>query len=275
MNRMIHAAVILTLAAAPLIAADAPAAAPAAAPAEKPAAKAPAKAAAKASSGDSFKNDDQRAAYAYGFKIGQNLAPVGLSDAEVKFLAQGLRDAASAKQPAVNMGIYLPKVQELIQGHVAAHIAPEKAKGAEFAEKFAKEAGVKPITGGQGYIQMLTDGNGAMPSAEDTVKVNYRGTLINGTEFDSSYKRNEPAVFPLNRVVPCWTRGVAMMKVGGKAKLVCPSDIAYGDAGEPRAGIAGGSTLVFEVELLEIVKADAPNADAPKTAPKDAKSGKK
>jgi FKBP-type peptidyl-prolyl cis-trans isomerase FkpA len=182
-----------------------------------------------------------------------------------------MREAASGKEAAVNMAVYLPKVQELIQGHVAAKIAPEKKKGAEFAEKFSKEDGVKAINGGAGYIQTLTEGTGAMPAAEDTVKVNYRGTLINGTEFDSSYKRNEPATFPLNHVVPCWTRGVAMMKVGGKAKLVCPSDIAYGDAGEPRAGIAGGATLVFEVELLEIVKADAPSADAPKAAAKDAK----
>ncbi|MDE2143861.1 MAG: FKBP-type peptidyl-prolyl cis-trans isomerase [Elusimicrobia bacterium] len=262
MNRLIRTAVVLTLAAAPLMAADAPTAAPAAttvkAPA-KPAAKTPAKHAAKSASGDAFKDDNQRAAYAYGYKIGQNLAPVGLSETEVKDLAEGLRDAASGKNAAVNMAVYLPKVQELIQGHLAAKIAPEKKKGAAFAEKFAKEPGVKPIDGGKGgYIQMLTEGKGAMPSTEDTVKVNYRGTLINGTEFDSSYKRNEPATFPLNHVIPCWTRGVAMMKVGGKAKLVCPSDIAYGDAGEPRAGIAGGSTLVFEVELLDVTKADAP-----------------
>ena len=270
MNRISAAALVVTLAATPLFAADAPApaAAPAAKSEAKPAAKHAAKAPAAAPSGDAFKNDDQRTAYAYGYKIGQNLAPVGLTDAEVKALANGLREAASGKDAAVNMAIFLPKVQDLIQKHVTAKVAPEKKKGAEFAETFSKEEGVKPINGGAGYIKMLTEGAGAMPGAEDTVKVNYRGTLINGTEFDSSYKRNEPVMFPLNRVVPCWTRGVAMMKVGGKAKLVCPSDIAYGDAGEPRAGIPGGATLVFEVELLDIVKTDAPKADAPKAAPK-------
>lgn len=266
MNRLIRAAAVLTLAAAPLCAADAPAAAPAAKPAAKAAVKAPAKHAAKTAAAPSAKDDDRRAAYAYGYKIGQNLAPVGLSEAETKELAQGLRDAASGKESAVNMAVYLPKVQEMIQGHLTAKIAPEKKKGAEFAATFAKESGVKPIDGGAGFIQMLTEGKGAQPSAEDTVKVNYRGTLINGTEFDSSYKRNEPATFPLNHVIPCWTRGVAMMKVGGKAKLVCPSDIAYGDAGEPRAGIAGGATLVFEVELLDVTKADAPS---------ESKTGKK
>jgi FKBP-type peptidyl-prolyl cis-trans isomerase FkpA len=83
------------------------------------------------------------------------------------------------------------------------------------------------------------------------VKVNYRGTLPDGTEFDSSYKRNEPASFPLNRVIPCWTEGVQMMKVGGKARLTCPSAIAYGDAGSPPA-IPPGATLIFEIELLGI-----------------------
>ena len=83
------------------------------------------------------------------------------------------------------------------------------------------------------------------------MKVNYRGTLTDGTEFDSSYKRNEPAQFPLTGVIKCWTEGVQKMKVGGKIQLVCPSDLAYGDAGRP--GIPGGATLTFEIELLDIV----------------------
>jgi FKBP-type peptidyl-prolyl cis-trans isomerase FkpA len=97
----------------------------------------------------------------------------------------------------------------------------------------------------------LREGRGESPTAADTVKVNYRGTLLDGTEFDSSYKRNEPATFPLRRVIPCWTQGVQRMKVGGKAELVCPPELAYGDRG------AGGlipprATLRFEIELLEI-----------------------
>jgi FKBP-type peptidyl-prolyl cis-trans isomerase FkpA len=101
-------------------------------------------------------------------------------------------------------------------------------------------------------ITMLKEGSGASPKASDTVKVHYRGTLTNGQEFDSSYKRNEPAAFPLNRVIPCWTEGVQKIKVGGKAKLVCPSNLAYGSRGVP--GIPPNSTLVFEVELLDIAK---------------------
>lgn len=101
-------------------------------------------------------------------------------------------------------------------------------------------------------ITMLKEGSGASPKASDTVKVHYRGTLTNGQEFDSSYKRNEPAAFPLNRVIPCWTEGVQKIKVGGKAKLVCPPNLAYGSRGVP--GIPPNSTLVFEVELLDIAK---------------------
>jgi len=97
----------------------------------------------------------------------------------------------------------------------------------------------------------LKAGTGPSPSATDTVTVNYRGTLADGTEFDSSYKRNEPAQFPLDRVIPCWTEGVQKMKVGGKARLVCPPEIAYRAAGQPPV-IPGGATLIFEIELLKI-----------------------
>ena len=101
-------------------------------------------------------------------------------------------------------------------------------------------------------ITMLKDGTGANPKMTDTVKVHYRGTLDNGQEFDSSYKRNQPATFPLTRVIPCWTEGVQKIKVGGKAKLVCPPNLAYGNQNIP--GIPPNSTLNFEVELLDIVK---------------------
>jgi FKBP-type peptidyl-prolyl cis-trans isomerase FkpA len=97
----------------------------------------------------------------------------------------------------------------------------------------------------------LRAGTGASPKATDVVKVHYRGTLTNGTEFDSSYKRNMPAEFPLNRVIPCWTEGVQMMKVGGKAQLTCPASIAYGERGSPPV-IPPNATLIFEVELLGI-----------------------
>jgi FKBP-type peptidyl-prolyl cis-trans isomerase FkpA len=110
-----------------------------------------------------------------------------------------------------------------------------------------------PVTTSSGLVyQSLKEGTGAQPKASDTVKVHYRGTLLDGKEFDSSHKRGTPAEFPLNRVIPCWTEGVAMMKVGGKAKLTCPPAIAYGASGAGNGLIPANATLNFEVELLGI-----------------------
>jgi FKBP-type peptidyl-prolyl cis-trans isomerase FkpA len=122
--------------------------------------------------------------------------------------------------------------------------------GAAFAEKAAKEKGAVKTSSGLVY-KSLKDGAGAKPTATSTVQVNYKGTFIDGKVFDASDKHGGPATFPLNRVIPCWTEGVAMMKVGGKAQLVCPPAIAYGERGAPGA-IPPNSTLVFEVELLAV-----------------------
>ena len=117
----------------------------------------------------------------------------------------------------------------------------------------AKEQGAVVTTTGLVY-RSLKDGEGASPTAADTVKVHYRGTLPDGKEFDSSYKRNAPAQFPLGGVIKCWTEGVQKMKVGGKAKLTCPASIAYGERGAGGGLIPPNATLLFEVELLEIAK---------------------
>jgi FKBP-type peptidyl-prolyl cis-trans isomerase FkpA len=257
MNASLLVATLLALPAASAVAADAPAqAAPAEAPASTDAAPAAAEKAAAP------KNSDSRTLYKYGVLIGHGIAPIGFSEAELKQIFNGMKDGALEKA-TIDMNVEKPAISALIQAHVAAKVPKTKAKGAAFAEKFSKEDGVKPIPNG-GWYKMLKEGTGAAPTADDTVKVDYRGTLIDGTEFDSSYKRGEPATFPLKNVIPCWTNGVAQLKVGGKAKLVCPSDAAYGDQGEPRAGISGGSTLVFEVALLGIEKPE------PKAAAKDA-----
>jgi len=156
---------------------------------------------------------------------------------------------AAANKPAVDLNTYGPKIQALAtsrQGKVAER---EKAASKAYIDKAAAEPGAVKSDSGLIYFE-LTPGKGESPKATDKVKVNYRGTFTNGTEFDSSYKRNEPAEFPLNGVIKCWTEGVQKMKVGGKSRLVCPSGIAYGDAG--RGGIPGGATLVFEIELLAI-----------------------
>ena len=197
--------------------------------------------------------DDQKAFYALGVGISKQLVQLQpLTPEEVELISQGLADSLGNKPPKADPEKYGTKIREIAQARMKVAGEAEKKKGVEFVEKAAKEKGAKKTESGM-VFQDITPGTGDQPKATDTVKVNYRGTLTDGTEFDSSYKRNQPATFPLSGVIKCWTEGVQLMKVGGKAKLVCPSDIAYGDRGSPPL-IKPGSTLVFEIELLGIEK---------------------
>jgi len=147
----------------------------------------------------------------------------------------------------------MQKLGELAQVRMQKATDKQKELAKPFLEKAAKEAGVKKTASGLIYKEIKA-GTGAQARATDIVKVHYVGTLIDGKEFDSSVKRGQPAELPLSQVFPCWTEGVSMMKVGGKSKLICPSEIAYGDRGRPPV-IPGGATLVFEVELLDVKNA--------------------
>ncbi|MCM2357810.1 MAG: FKBP-type peptidyl-prolyl cis-trans isomerase [Geobacteraceae bacterium] len=142
-------------------------------------------------------------------------------------------------------------MKKLIIAAIATIVAvPAFAAGNGAIDKAAKEKGAVKTSSGMVFLS-VKDGKGKSPSAADTVEVNYRGTLTNGKEFDSSYKRNQSISFPLSRVIPCWTEGVQMMKVGGKAKLVCPPELAYGSRGAG-SDVPPNATLIFEVELLSI-----------------------
>ena len=196
--------------------------------------------------------DDQKTFYALGLIISQSLAPFALTEAELDFVRAGMTDGVLKKTPKVDLPTYGPKVNQVQQTRAAAQADSEKKVGAAYVEKAAKESGAKKTESGA-IVTTMKEGKGEQPKAADTVKVHYHGTLIDGTVFDSSVKRGEPATFPLNQVTKCWTEGLQLMKVGGKSKLVCPSAIAYGDRGSPPT-IKPGATLVFEVELLEIVK---------------------
>jgi len=142
-------------------------------------------------------------------------------------------------------------MKRLIIAAVATAIAlPAFAAPNETIEKASRETGAVKTMSGMVY-RSIKDGNGIAPKANSTVEVNYRGTLPNGKEFDSSYKRNQSIKFPLSGVIPCWTEGVQMMKVGGKAQLVCPPELAYGARGAGR-DVPPNATLIFEVELLDV-----------------------
>jgi FKBP-type peptidyl-prolyl cis-trans isomerase FkpA len=197
-------------------------------------------------------SDQEKTVYAMGVMLGRNLVPLSLTPAEIEIVTQGVSDAAAGKPPQVDLQTYGSKVQEFAQARATDRAKAEKDKSVSFAETAAKEAGAVKTPSGLVY-RTVTPGQGASPGPADTVKVHYAGTLIDGTEFDSSRKRGEPVEFRLDQVIPCWTEAVQRMKVGEKARIVCPSDIAYGDQGRPPQ-IPGGATLVFEVELLDVKK---------------------
>ncbi len=195
--------------------------------------------------------------YALGAMVAQRtpLAQAGLDEAELNEVMVGFMDATLGKELKVPPAENMPKVDQFLKERAKVRGEQEKAKGAAYLEDQAKAPGAQKTASGLIYFETQA-GTGPQPSPQDTVKVHYKGTLVNGTEFDSSYKRGTPAEFPLSGVIKCWTEGVAKMKVGGKAKLVCPSEIAYGERGAG-GSIPPNSVLNFEVELLSIAGKDA------------------
>jgi FKBP-type peptidyl-prolyl cis-trans isomerase FkpA len=199
-------------------------------------------------------SEDEKAVYALGAAIGQQAAQsvkaLDLSPAELEVLKKGLAASLAGEKAQYTLEQYGPKLQARAEAHASTRAATEKQKAGPFLDGAAAEAGAIRTPSGL-VFRTLKPGSGPSPKATDTVRVHYHGTLPDGKVFDSSVQRGQPAEFQLNQVIPCWTEGVQRMKVGEKAKLVCPADLAYGDRG---AGpdIGPGATLVFEVELLAI-----------------------
>jgi FKBP-type peptidyl-prolyl cis-trans isomerase FkpA/FKBP-type peptidyl-prolyl cis-trans isomerase FklB len=201
-----------------------------------------------------LESDEDKTIYALGLSVARNLAVFNLNEAELQTLEAGLSDGVLNKSPKVDLAAYAAKLQDLARARSSQVAEIEKKASEDFLNKAAAEKGAVKTESGVIYTE-ITPGQGPSPTADSTVKVNYKGTLRDGTVFDSSYDRNSPVTFTVKQVIPCWTEGLQKMKVGGKAKLVCPSSTAYGDRGAAGA-IKPGAALTFEVELLEIVKAD-------------------
>jgi FKBP-type peptidyl-prolyl cis-trans isomerase len=208
------------------------------------------------------KTDDEKALYSLGVLLSKNIQTFNFTEKELDMVKAGLADGAQDKSQIEEADIeaLVPKLQELQGKRVAEATEKEKTSGAAFLTKAAGEKDATKTESGLVYKQVKA-GEGATPAATDQVKVHYEGRFTDGKVFDSSVKRNEPATFPLNGVIPCWTEAVQLMKVGGKAQVTCPPELAYGDEGRPPQ-MRGGATLVFDIELLEIVKEDPSAAGA-------------
>jgi FKBP-type peptidyl-prolyl cis-trans isomerase len=242
--------------------------APAAGTQKAPAAKAGQTAKPRTQSVLTLKTQKDKASYAVGLNVGRNLGAQlhqQSVDLDQAILLRGMKDALAggktlltddeAKAVLTQLQTEVrTKQQEKMkveQEKMEVAAKENKKEGAEFLEANKTKEGVVALPSGLQY-KILTEGTGPKPTATDTVSCNYRGTLLNGTEFDSSYKRGQPASFPLTGVIKGWTEALQLMPVGSKWQLFIPSDLAYGERGDPRSGIGPGATLIFEVELLSI-----------------------
>ena len=193
-----------------------------------------------------------KVSYALGLSIGNNFQNSGIKKLQVEDFVKGLEDVLGEKQPAISYEEAKQVINDYFMKLQQERLEINKQAGAEFLEINRHKAGVVELPSGLQY-EILKQGTGAKPSANDKVKCHYHGTLINGTVFDSSVQRGEPATFGVSQVIPGWVEALQLMPVGSKWRLFIPSNLAYGEHG---AGdlIEPNSTLIFDVELLDIVK---------------------
>ena len=209
--------------------------------------------------------EEDKILYALGLALSRNLQAMDFNEKEASLVLAGLSDGILGAEAKVELQTYGPKIDGMLRARTEAQAKKEREEGAEFRSVAAGEEGASTTESGLIYRE-LSAGQGASPVAADTVKVHYHGTLRDGTVFDSSVARGTPANFSLSGVIPCFSEGIQKMKVGGKSKLTCAPALAYGDRGVPPS-IPPGATLVFEVELLDIVSQAAapeqPSSDLP------------
>ncbi|MDD5627647.1 MAG: FKBP-type peptidyl-prolyl cis-trans isomerase [Elusimicrobia bacterium] len=192
------------------------------------------------------RTEEQKILYAAGVWLAQRAEPLSLTAADLKFVQMGLKDAVLGAKLKADIAVYGAKFNDLAQARSKAKAQKTK----DFLARAAKAPGAQRTASGLVYVE-LKPGKGASATVVDTVKAAYTGMLSDGTVFDRS-PAGRPLEFPLSGVVKCWQEGIPMMRVGGRAKLFCPADLAYGEQGRP--GIPGGAALVYEVELVEVVK---------------------
>ena len=199
-----------------------------------------------------LETEDDKTIYAMGVNLARNLDHLPLSKSEKRILQTGFADGMEKRDPQVDTVRYGRRAESLFTRRNA-DLAKDESDAAEafLAEAAAAEGAQRSDSGL--VMVVLTPGEGPSPTATDRVRVHYHGTLRDGTVFDSSVARGEPVVFPLDRVIPCWTEALQKMKTGEKSRVVCPAEIAYGDQGAPPL-IKPGATLSFEVELIEILE---------------------
>jgi len=198
-----------------------------------------------------LKTEPEKNGYSAGYDIGRSVQRQ-LADVDAESMARGLKDALVGATPALPEEEIQQRFMTVRQESARKIVEKNKKDGEAFLAKNKGEKGVKTTASGLQY-KVITAGKGKQPTAEDTVTVNYRGTLVDGTEFDSSYKRNQSATFPVKGVIPGWTEALQLMKEGSKWMLYLPSTIAYGERGAGNL-IGPNSALIFEVELLSIDK---------------------
>ncbi|MEO5721965.1 MAG: FKBP-type peptidyl-prolyl cis-trans isomerase [Chthoniobacterales bacterium] len=224
-----------------------------------------------------LKTDKDKVSYSIGLDIGGTFKKQAM-DIDLDLLMQGLKDASGGKTPLLTdeqvketMTAYSKAMMEKQTEKAKEEGTKSAAEGEKFLAENKGKEGVKTTASGLQY-KVLKEGAGASPKETDTVVVHYKGTLINGTEFDSSYKRNEPTSFPVNRVIKGWTEGLQLMKPGSKFQFFIPAGLAYGERGAGQ-DIGPNATLIFEVELQDVKPADAPVA-TPAAEGKPAADGK-
>lgn len=229
------------------------------------AADAPAAAKTPKTAASAPKTEDDKVVFAIGEILSGSVKNFALTPHEMQLVQAGFAEGLHGSKPTVDTDSYRPKIQALLTARAAQIAAKAKEAGKAYRDQAAKAKDTTTTASGV-IMTTIRAGSGATPAASDQVKVHYEGKLIDGTVFDSSIQRGQPVTFPVNGVVPCWTEALQHMSVGTKIKLICPPELAYGDRGSPPK-IPGGSTLVFDVELLDIVKAAPPAAPAAAAAP--------